>query len=127
MTVESGKNWTMHLGDAFAIVPTLTEAVSVVIADPPYGMRLDAIPYLCERDGTNNENLPETHAVLRSMRAELDRLGISTVSASQADQAHEVDLVLMEPKQLGKDVAELRRGFEETYRTELRPEAGGQL
>ena len=37
------------------------------------GMRLDAIPYLCERDGTNNENLPETHAVLRAMRAELDR------------------------------------------------------
>jgi maltose alpha-D-glucosyltransferase/alpha-amylase len=37
------------------------------------GMRLDAIPYLCERDGTNNENLPETHAVLKQMRAELDR------------------------------------------------------
>src|SRR5690606_33692705 len=29
------------------------------------GMRLDAIPYLCEREGTNNENLPETHAVLK--------------------------------------------------------------
>ena len=26
------------------------------------GFRLDAIPYLCERDGTNNENLPETHS-----------------------------------------------------------------
>ena len=37
------------------------------------GMRLDAIPYLCERDGTSNENLPETHAVLRYMRAELDK------------------------------------------------------
>ncbi len=37
------------------------------------GVRLDAIPYLCERDGTNNENLPETHAVLKQMRAELDR------------------------------------------------------
>ena len=37
------------------------------------GMRLDAIPYLCERDGTNNENLPETHAVLKYMRAALDR------------------------------------------------------
>jgi maltose alpha-D-glucosyltransferase / alpha-amylase len=37
------------------------------------GMRLDAIPYLCERDGTNNENLPETHAVLKQLRAELDR------------------------------------------------------
>jgi maltose alpha-D-glucosyltransferase / alpha-amylase len=37
------------------------------------GMRLDAIPYLCERDGTINENLPETHAVLKHIRAELDR------------------------------------------------------
>ncbi|MFO1304695.1 MAG: maltose alpha-D-glucosyltransferase [Burkholderiales bacterium] len=37
------------------------------------GMRLDAIPYLIERDGTNNENLPETHAVLKHLRAELDR------------------------------------------------------
>ncbi len=37
------------------------------------GLRLDAIPYLCERDGTINENLPATHAVLKHMRAELDR------------------------------------------------------
>ncbi|MEO6270879.1 MAG: maltose alpha-D-glucosyltransferase, partial [Lautropia sp.] len=36
------------------------------------GMRLDAIPYLKERDGTNNENLPETHQVLKTLRAELD-------------------------------------------------------
>ena len=36
------------------------------------GMRLDAIPYLCERDDTNNENLPETHDVLKQMRAALD-------------------------------------------------------
>ncbi|MDQ0995204.1 maltose alpha-D-glucosyltransferase/alpha-amylase [Phyllobacterium ifriqiyense] len=36
------------------------------------GLRLDAIPYLVEREGTNNENLPETHDVLRRIRAELD-------------------------------------------------------
>jgi maltose alpha-D-glucosyltransferase/alpha-amylase len=36
------------------------------------GMRLDAIPYLVERDGTNCENLPETHMVLREMRATVD-------------------------------------------------------
>jgi maltose alpha-D-glucosyltransferase/alpha-amylase len=36
------------------------------------GLRLDAIPYLVERDGTNNENLPETHAVLKRIRAEVD-------------------------------------------------------
>ena len=36
------------------------------------GLRLDAVPYLRERDGTNNENLPETHEVLQKIRAEVD-------------------------------------------------------
>ena len=36
------------------------------------GFRLDAIPYLCEREGTNNENLPETHAIIKEIRRELD-------------------------------------------------------
>jgi len=37
------------------------------------GLRLDAVPYLVEREGTNNENLPETHAVLKTIRAKLDQ------------------------------------------------------
>jgi maltose alpha-D-glucosyltransferase / alpha-amylase len=36
------------------------------------GLRLDAIPYLFEREGTNNENLPETHAFLKRLRAHVD-------------------------------------------------------
>src|SRR6201996_5494897 len=36
------------------------------------GLRLDAVPYLVEREGTNNENLPETHAILKRLRAEVD-------------------------------------------------------
>jgi maltose alpha-D-glucosyltransferase/alpha-amylase len=36
------------------------------------GFRLDAIPYLVERDGTLNENLPETHAVIKQLRAAID-------------------------------------------------------
>ncbi|VTU17051.1 maltose alpha-D-glucosyltransferase [Variovorax sp. RA8] len=36
------------------------------------GFRLDAIPYLCERDGTSNENLPETHVVIKQLRAAID-------------------------------------------------------
>ena len=36
------------------------------------GMRLDAIPYLIEREGTNCENLPESHAILRQFRKEMD-------------------------------------------------------
>jgi maltose alpha-D-glucosyltransferase / alpha-amylase len=37
------------------------------------GLRLDAVPYLFERDGTNCENLLETHAFLRELRAHVDR------------------------------------------------------
>ena len=36
------------------------------------GFRCDAVPYLFERDGTNGENLPETHAFLKRLRATLD-------------------------------------------------------
>ncbi len=36
------------------------------------GLRLDAVPYLYERDGTNCENLPETHAFLRQLRRHVD-------------------------------------------------------
>ena len=36
------------------------------------GFRLDAIPYLIERDGTSNENLRETHEVIKEIRARLD-------------------------------------------------------
>ncbi|HEY3739253.1 MAG TPA: maltose alpha-D-glucosyltransferase [Bryobacteraceae bacterium] len=36
------------------------------------GLRLDAIPYLVERDGTSCENLPETHVVLKKIRAAME-------------------------------------------------------
>ncbi|MBC7460073.1 MAG: maltose alpha-D-glucosyltransferase [Thermoleophilia bacterium] len=36
------------------------------------GLRLDAVPYLFEREGTNGENLPETHAALKALRAHVD-------------------------------------------------------
>src|ERR1700723_2299430 len=50
------------------------------------GFRLDAIPYLCERDGTNNENLPETHAIIRRLRAELDKYAKGKVLLAEANQ-----------------------------------------
>ncbi|MES2832926.1 MAG: maltose alpha-D-glucosyltransferase [Pseudomonadota bacterium] len=37
------------------------------------GLRLDAVPYLIEREGTSNENLPETHVILKKIRAEMDK------------------------------------------------------
>ncbi|WP_375444923.1 maltose alpha-D-glucosyltransferase [uncultured Fibrella sp.] len=36
------------------------------------GFRLDAVPYLFEREGTNGENLPETHAFLKQLRKHID-------------------------------------------------------
>jgi maltose alpha-D-glucosyltransferase/alpha-amylase len=36
------------------------------------GFRVDAVPYLIEREGTSCENLPETHAVLKELRARVD-------------------------------------------------------
>ena len=50
------------------------------------GFRLDAIPYLCEREGTNNENLPETHAIIKSIRAELDAYAPGKVLLAEANQ-----------------------------------------
>jgi maltose alpha-D-glucosyltransferase/alpha-amylase len=50
------------------------------------GMRLDAIPYLCVREGTNNENLPETHEVLKRMRAVVDANYQNRMFLAEANQ-----------------------------------------
>ncbi|HET7715840.1 MAG TPA: maltose alpha-D-glucosyltransferase, partial [Bauldia sp.] len=50
------------------------------------GLRLDAIPYLVERDGTNNENLSETHAVLKELRAEMDKHYPDRMFLAEANQ-----------------------------------------
>ncbi|MBN8920442.1 MAG: maltose alpha-D-glucosyltransferase [Rhizobiales bacterium] len=50
------------------------------------GFRLDAIPYLCEREGTNNENLPETHEVIKKIRAELDSYASGKLLLAEANQ-----------------------------------------
>src|SRR5205814_3349713 len=50
------------------------------------GFRLDAVPYLYERDGTNGENLPETHAYLKRVRAETDARYPDTVLLAEANQ-----------------------------------------
>ena len=50
------------------------------------GFRLDAIPYLCERDGTNNENLPETHSIIKGLRRELDAYAKGKVLLAEANQ-----------------------------------------
>jgi maltose alpha-D-glucosyltransferase/alpha-amylase len=50
------------------------------------GMRLDAIPYLVERDNTNCENLPETHSVLREFRRNMDEKYQDRILLAEANQ-----------------------------------------
>jgi maltose alpha-D-glucosyltransferase/alpha-amylase len=50
------------------------------------GFRLDAVPYLYEREGTNCENLPETHTYLKRVRAEIDSRYPDRVLLAEANQ-----------------------------------------
>ena len=50
------------------------------------GFRLDAIPYLIEREGTSCENLPETHAILQQIRREIDARYPGRVLLAEANQ-----------------------------------------
>ncbi|ANE49293.1 maltose alpha-D-glucosyltransferase [Flavisolibacter tropicus] len=49
------------------------------------GFRLDAVPYLFEREGTNGENLPETHAFLKKLRHHVDTHYPGTVFLAEAN------------------------------------------
>jgi maltose alpha-D-glucosyltransferase/alpha-amylase len=50
------------------------------------GLRLDAIPYLVEREGTNCENLPDTHVVIRRIRREVDERYQGRLLLAEANQ-----------------------------------------
>jgi maltose alpha-D-glucosyltransferase/alpha-amylase len=50
------------------------------------GLRLDAVPYLYERDGTNCENLPETHTFLKELRRHVDRTFKNRMLLTEANQ-----------------------------------------
>ncbi len=56
------------------------------------GLRLDAVPYLYEREGTNCENLPETHAYLKEIRAIVEHEYPGVVLLAEANQ-HPADLL----------------------------------
>ncbi len=49
-------------------------------------LRMDAIPYLVERDGTSCENLPETHAVIKKLRASIDEEWANRFILAEANQ-----------------------------------------
>jgi maltose alpha-D-glucosyltransferase / alpha-amylase len=50
------------------------------------GFRLDAVPYLIEREGTNCENLPETHEIIKDFRARLDQEFPGRMFLAEANQ-----------------------------------------
>ncbi len=50
------------------------------------GLRLDAVPYLYEREGTSSENLPETHAFLKTLRARVDERWEGRMLLAEANQ-----------------------------------------
>jgi maltose alpha-D-glucosyltransferase/alpha-amylase len=50
------------------------------------GFRLDAVPYLVEREGTSCENLPETHAIIKEIRKRLDQFYPGRMLLAEANQ-----------------------------------------
>ncbi len=70
--------------------PTVRRAVLAVVdrwlAMGVDGMRLDAVPYLYEREGTSCENLPETHAFLKELRRHIDERFPNRMLLAEANQ-----------------------------------------
>jgi maltose alpha-D-glucosyltransferase/alpha-amylase len=69
-----------------AVLNALTRVLRFWLDSGVDGLRLDAIPYLCEREGTSNENLPETHAVVKRVRAVVDARYRDRVLLAEANQ-----------------------------------------
>jgi len=64
----------------------ITKAVDFWLELGVDGLRLDAVPYLYEREGTNCENLPETHAFLKKLRAHVDEKFAGRMLLAEANQ-----------------------------------------
>ena len=69
-----------------AVHTAITEALDFWLDLGIDGFRLDAVPYLYEREGTNGENLPETHAFLRKLRKHVDDKYPGRVLLAEANQ-----------------------------------------
>jgi maltose alpha-D-glucosyltransferase / alpha-amylase len=50
------------------------------------GLRLDAVPYLAEAEGTSSENLPETHSILKMLRQHIDKKYRDRILLAEANQ-----------------------------------------
>jgi maltose alpha-D-glucosyltransferase / alpha-amylase len=69
-----------------AVHDAILEAVSFWFDMGLDGFRLDAVPYLYVRDGTNGENLPETHDFLKKMRSYVDEHYPGKILLAEANQ-----------------------------------------
>jgi maltose alpha-D-glucosyltransferase/alpha-amylase len=69
-----------------AVQAALLEVVDFWLAKGVDGLRLDAVPYLYEEEGTNCENLPRTHAFLKKLRAHIDATYPDRMLLAEANQ-----------------------------------------
>jgi len=69
-----------------AVVREIRRVISFWMGLGVDGLRLDAVPYLFKREGTNCENLPETHAFLRELRAYIDARFADRMLLAEANQ-----------------------------------------
>ena len=72
--------------DNKAVQKAMLDVVKFWIDAGADGLRVDAPPYLFEREGTNCENLPETHEFLKRMRKFVDEYSPETLLLSEANQ-----------------------------------------
>ena len=69
-----------------AVIREIRRVISFWLGLGVDGLRLDAVPYLFKREGTNCENLPETHAFLRELRAYIDAKFPNRMLLAEANQ-----------------------------------------
>lgn len=68
------------------VIKKMFEVVDFWFALGVDGMRIDAVPYLIEREGTSSENLPETHAILKKLRQHIDQKFKHKMLLAEANQ-----------------------------------------
>ena len=69
-----------------AVIREIRKVISFWLGMGVDGLRLDAVPYLFKREGTNCENLPETHAFLRELRSYIDERFPGRMLLAEANQ-----------------------------------------
>jgi len=72
--------------DSLLVREAILRVVSFWLSLGVSGLRMDAVPYLYEREGTNCENLPETHVLLKELRRQVDERFQNRMLLAEANQ-----------------------------------------